>query len=277
MGLPYVSDRTGRAQWLLQRVSAVLLVILAGSHFALQHFSRDAVSTGLTVSWRMNEPLWQGYYALFVVLALYHGVNGLIGILADYAPKPKWRLKINWTLWTLAAFFAFAALGTIMNPRPTAAVKDFYATNGFASGEAYGPLNPVGMSYDVRAEIRELHMFAFYLERHTHRTDDGKSIAEIFGAATADGAGSPNHPEGSAELAAVGGASFQAWALDQVADLENHLDQADRHTIFSSTGEFALWALHVRRVNNAEQPDRQSPTVAAALADLPAYDAGKLY
>ena len=224
----------------------------------------------------MNDPLWQGYYALFVVLALYHGVNGLVGIIADYAPKAKLRLKINWALWSLAALFAFIGLGTIYNPHSLSEVKTQYTEKGFPAGTAYGPGNPIGLSYDVRAEIRELHMFAFYLERHTYRTDDGKSIAEIFGAETADGAGSPQAPEGSAELAAMGGQSFQTWALAQVGD-EAQLKKAERKKIFSSTAEFALWALHVRKINNAEQPDRQDADVAAALANLPAYDAAKLY
>ena len=76
-GRPYVTSRSGRFQWLMQRVSAVLLLALVFVHFAIQHFTADAVTTGLTVSARFNDPYWQGFYVIFVVLGLYHGVNML--------------------------------------------------------------------------------------------------------------------------------------------------------------------------------------------------------
>ena len=44
MGAPYVSSRSGRFQWMMQRVSAVLLLVLTFSHFGLQHFTAEAVS-----------------------------------------------------------------------------------------------------------------------------------------------------------------------------------------------------------------------------------------
>ena len=42
MSAPYVSSRSGRFQWMMQRVSAVLLLFLAFGHFGLQHFTADA-------------------------------------------------------------------------------------------------------------------------------------------------------------------------------------------------------------------------------------------
>ena len=48
MAQPYVSTRRGGGQWIMQRASAAALVLLAGTHFALQHFTTAAVSTGLT-------------------------------------------------------------------------------------------------------------------------------------------------------------------------------------------------------------------------------------
>ena len=217
MALPYNSSRTGRFQWMMQRVSAILLVGLAGSHFALQHFSAEAVSTGLTVSARMNDPFWQGYYGLFVVLGLYHGVNGVVGIIQDYAPKPIVRGILATILWTMAAWSGFVGLGSLYSPRTVAEVKEYYAENGFADGTATGPGLPIPVAFNTSDEIRELHMFAFYLEHHTYRTDkDKQSIKTIFGSETAKGHGSPDHPEGDNSLAAIGGMSFQNWALAQL-------------------------------------------------------------
>ena len=87
MSQPYVTTRSGSIQWLMQRVSAALLVLLAFGHFGLQHFTSDAVSTGLTVSARMNDAWWQAYYVIFIALALYHGINGLVGSRATYLPE----------------------------------------------------------------------------------------------------------------------------------------------------------------------------------------------
>ena len=79
--------RSGRFQWMMQRVSAVLLLVLTFSHFGLQHFTAEAVSTDLTVTAQMNDPFWLGYYIMFIVLAMYHGINGVYGMFLDYGPN----------------------------------------------------------------------------------------------------------------------------------------------------------------------------------------------
>ncbi|HAT10885.1 MAG TPA: hypothetical protein DCS97_09905, partial [Planctomycetes bacterium] len=101
----YISSRAGQVQWIMQRVSAVLLVGLAGVHFALQHFTSDAVSTGLTVATRLNNPYWQAFYLVFITLAMYHGINGVVGIIRDYNPRRALRVGAEFTLWALAFFF----------------------------------------------------------------------------------------------------------------------------------------------------------------------------
>lgn len=284
MASPYVSSRTGSAQWLLQRISAILLLFLAFIHFGIQHFTTDAVSTGLTVSARANNPWWQAYYVIFVVLALYHGVNGVVGIVRDYKPKPLARGIIELILWSLAAWFAVMGIKNFINPLPLGGVKEFYAKNGLPVGESAG--HPPGLlgakRYDFRDELRELHLLAFYLEHHTHRTEND-GLAVIFGhdGEPADATATPTN-------VTAAGQALDEWLLRQVLSPTPAPDQRDRSKIFSSTREFAVWAASVR-IADAENrrraaggqrdPERDAADAAiiARLGQIPPYSAMALH
>jgi len=275
MANPYTSSRTGTTQWLLQRVSAVLLLGLAFSHFAMQHFTTDAVSTGLTVAHRANNAWWQGYYIIFVVLALYHGINGLIGIIRDYRPRPWLRGVMEWSLWALALYFAVVGSMNFTNATPVGAVKEFYAVNGFPSGSSAG--HPRGLQgeihYDFRNELRELHLLAFYLEKHTARTDD-TTLEAIF-AHTRSGKGAPTADEISAA-----GASFDAWVLRKIAQPQPAPEKRDPERIFSSSREFAIWSAHVRQANSRFRDGDDSVVVAryaTGSVPVPPYRAADLH
>lgn len=232
MGAPYVSSRSGRFQWMMQRVSAVLLLLLTFSHFFLQHFTRDAVSNGLTVTARLNDPWWQAYYALFVVLAIYHGVNGLIGIAWDYAPKALHRGIIASLLWTLGAFFGALGLVNIVNAKPLAEAKRWYAEHGFAADESGGHVSfPVG--YDLRVAESEVKKLRFFLEAHVNRAPGAVPVADIFA-----GADDP------ARLV-----RFTAWARQQISGFAPPPVPPGHGRIFASDREFALWALNLRKAN----------------------------
>lgn len=256
----YTSSRTGSRQWLLQRISAVLLLGLAFSHFGIQHFTSDAVTTGLTVAHRANNPWWQGYYIVFVVLALYHGVNGLVGIIRDYRPRPIIRGIIELVLWSIALYFAVVGCRNFLNPTPTGAVKEFYATNGFPAGAASG--HPPGLQgsirYDFTSQLRELHLLAYYLEKHTHRSED-TALADIFA-----------HTRVSEEALTDGeisaaAASFDGWCIARIKDGAPAVAHRVRDEIFSSSYEFAVWAAHVRMANSRARGEDDG-VVAARFA-----------
>jgi len=284
MATPYVSSRTGSAQWLMQRISAVALIFLAFLHFGIQHFTPDAVSTGLTVSARANNPWWQAYYIVFVVLALYHGVNGVVGIIRDYKPRPLARGIIELLLWSLAAWFAIIGIKNFINPLPLGGVKEFYAKNGLPVGESAGhPPIPGGAKYyDFRAELRELHLLAFYLEHHTHRTEKA-SLAEIFGHA-----GRPDAATASSANVTAAGEAFDVWLLSQALTSPLPPEQRDRAEIFSTTREFAIWAAAVRVAdaeNRRRAPSSQRDVMHDAadaailerLSRIPSYSATALH
>lgn len=275
MAFPYISRRTGSTQWLMQRVSAVLLLGLAFTHFAIQHFTSDAVSTGLTVAARLNSPWWQASYALFIALALYHGVNGLCGIIRDYNPKPQLRLVIEVVLWSSAALFGARGIMNLVYPVPVDAVKANYAARGFPAGISRGNPPATAMTYDFRSELRELSLLAYYLEQHTNRTD-GATLATVFGNHRSD----VTKPADQAGITAAGQA-FDAWLNQQLAVDGPPQSQRDRHHLFSSSYEFALWAKDVRRANatarRAEASEvsvtQHEDAILQRLHQLPVYSA----
>jgi succinate dehydrogenase / fumarate reductase membrane anchor subunit len=255
MPAPYLSTRTGSTQWVMQRVSAVLLVALAFGHFFIQHFTTDAVSTGLTVAARLNDPWWQAYYVLFIVLALYHGVNGLVGILRDYAPPVRLRFVGEVALWTLAAYFGARGIANLLDPIPLGEVKASYAARGFPAGTSVGNPPSLPKEYSFRDELRELHLLDHYLAHHVHRTE-AATPAEVFGGGT-----------GPADAEAVrrSGEAFDRWCKAVIAAGNPAPEKRARGRMFSSSYEFAVWAAAVRRADAIAR----GATPAADV--LPAY------
>ncbi len=259
----YISTRAGQVQWIMQRVSAVLLVGFAALHFGLQHFTSDAVSTGLTVATRLNNPYWQAYYIVFITLAMYHGINGVVGIIRDYNPRRSLRVPAEFVLWSLALFFVVLGMRNVVSPVPLGTVKESYAERGFAKGESPGNPPSLPMAYDFRAELRELALLEYYLGHHVQRTE-GAPLAEVFAHKAEIRLADLNADQAKAAVAASG-AAFDAWAKGVIAN--GPVDPALRHRLsaFSSSYEFAVWAANVRVADaklRGDQPtvERWSPT-----------------
>jgi succinate dehydrogenase / fumarate reductase membrane anchor subunit len=58
------------------------------------------------VAERLSNPYWKVLEITFLVVALYHGLNGLYAVIQDYVKRPGWRL----TLFGLACFGGLALL-----------------------------------------------------------------------------------------------------------------------------------------------------------------------
>lgn len=272
MATNYISTRAGSTQWVMQRISAVLLVVLAGVHFGLQHFTSDAVSTGLTVAARLNNPFWQGYYVIFIVLAMYHGINGVVGIVRDYNPPRRVRAGLEIGLWALAAFFVVLGIRNVVTPVPLGTVKESYAARGFAKGPSPGNPPSVPISYDFRDELRELSLMEYYLAHHTH-LDAPVDLAKVF-AHDASVKLDIADAKASAQKVAASGAAFDAWCLEAAGKPATDPMDHPRKAMFSSTREFAVWALNVRA---ADAKLRDDQATLARLAAVPAYRATALH
>ena len=103
--------------WGGQRLSGLFLAFFLGLHVVLLHFLRDgAIDAEAVIARLMESPLMVAFYAAFVVIVIFHGLNGFWGIALDYAPNDglrrtiKWTLVIVGTLGVLCGLFVLSAL-----------------------------------------------------------------------------------------------------------------------------------------------------------------------
>jgi succinate dehydrogenase / fumarate reductase membrane anchor subunit len=98
--------------WFFMRVSGLLLIFLALTHFAITHIVNDVTETDIDfVGERWSNPLWQVFDWALLALALLHGLNGLRTIIDDYLRTPASRAAIKAVLYSLSlGLFAFGTL-----------------------------------------------------------------------------------------------------------------------------------------------------------------------
>jgi succinate dehydrogenase / fumarate reductase, membrane anchor subunit len=111
------TSRAGAVAWLLQRVTAVILFVLLIAHFITYHFlSRgQAVTYEQIMAKLAHYSLWFSLVQfLFLVTALYHGLNGVWAVIEDYVHGRGWRLTLLGILWTVGAALFFIGTLTIV-------------------------------------------------------------------------------------------------------------------------------------------------------------------
>jgi succinate dehydrogenase / fumarate reductase membrane anchor subunit len=81
--------------WLLQRITAVLLVVLLGLHLWASNFATDWASV-----------LRAGIDISLLAVALFHGLNGVRTVLLDFGLGAEARRYLSVSLWMLG-FVAF--------------------------------------------------------------------------------------------------------------------------------------------------------------------------
>lgn len=84
--------------WLLQLITGGLIGFFAGTHLVLMHLDNILGFFGVTIeepsSWssmieRAGKGLWLAFYLIFLTLVLYHGLNGLRGVILEVTPAPR--------------------------------------------------------------------------------------------------------------------------------------------------------------------------------------------
>ena len=106
------SGRTAGLAWALQRLSALLLVAGLVVHFLVLHFTIERPVTFVKVQARLASPAWIAFDLALLALVLYHGLNGVYGVVLDYAPGATAKRGWYWVLWVLG-IVAFA-LGVVV-------------------------------------------------------------------------------------------------------------------------------------------------------------------
>jgi len=104
--------------WYLQRITGALLLFLLIAHFWVEHFQTEQLMRGelnyAAIRARITQPLWQAIDITFLIIALYHGLNGLRSILLDYSRVSARAasvvtvllvvIGIVWAWWGIEAF-----------------------------------------------------------------------------------------------------------------------------------------------------------------------------
>jgi succinate dehydrogenase / fumarate reductase membrane anchor subunit len=105
------SGRSGAFEWLAQRVTGVALVVILAVHFILLHYTGGGPVTYDTVAPRLADPYYKALQLLFLVMGLYHAMNGVKLLIDDYVHAPGWRAFFTGLNWVLAiAFLIFGAI-----------------------------------------------------------------------------------------------------------------------------------------------------------------------
>lgn len=79
-------EKRGYWSWFLQRITAILLVMGMAIHFFVFHFSpgRYASRYHDEIIHRFCSPGWIAFHICLLALVVFHGLNGLWGIFADF-------------------------------------------------------------------------------------------------------------------------------------------------------------------------------------------------
>ena len=95
--------------WFFMRVSGLVLLFLALTHFAITHIVNDVVETDAHfVERRWDNPLWRMFDWVLLALALAHGLNGLRWIIDDYVRSARKRATVKAVLYSISlALFGY--------------------------------------------------------------------------------------------------------------------------------------------------------------------------
>ena len=92
--------------WFLQIISGGLILLLGGTHLVLMHLDNILGFFGIEIGepsswdsmWSAFSRFWLAFYIIFLVIVLYHGLNGLRGVILELAPSPRMERAITYLL-----------------------------------------------------------------------------------------------------------------------------------------------------------------------------------
>jgi len=107
--------------WLFMRVSGIVLIIMVLIHFAIMHVITDIRDINFAfVAKRFATPFWISYDLAMLILALFHGLNGLRTIIDDYVSSRPWRVMWLSALYVVGLVFLVVGAVTLVTFRPDA-------------------------------------------------------------------------------------------------------------------------------------------------------------
>ncbi len=106
----------GTLQWFLQRLTGVLLFVGLIVHFYVMHYSGAAPLSYESVTERLSNPYWKVFDIVFLVSILYHGLNGLWGIVIEYIHSVRLLKLLKTSIIILAFVVLFTGVYIIQTP-----------------------------------------------------------------------------------------------------------------------------------------------------------------
>jgi succinate dehydrogenase / fumarate reductase membrane anchor subunit len=108
------TSKSGAVAWLLQRITAVILFIIVIYHFVFYHFISKGEYPWKVVVTKMQSPWFNLLQFVFLVTALFHGLNGIWMITEDYIHHKAWRMIIFCLILLVGAALFFVGMLTIV-------------------------------------------------------------------------------------------------------------------------------------------------------------------
>lgn len=105
-----------RFAWYFLRISGLALVILACGHVFITHYLNVPSETTFDfVANRWANPLWRVFDTCLLLLALWHGILGLRGVLIDWIRGAGWRVALTSLAWLIGLIFSVIGIITIFS------------------------------------------------------------------------------------------------------------------------------------------------------------------
>jgi succinate dehydrogenase / fumarate reductase membrane anchor subunit len=110
-----VSRTTGSTGWVIQRITGIVLVVVMISHYILMHYNPESGHSYEAVLARMQSSWYRVLDLTFIVLGMYHGLNGVWGIFRDYKLKPWQSITVFSLILVLGLAFTLWGIKTILD------------------------------------------------------------------------------------------------------------------------------------------------------------------
>ncbi len=109
------SRSSGSFSWVFQRVTGLILVVVMIGHYILMHYNPQSGHTYDAVLARMQSNWYRVLDLTFVVLGMYHGLNGIWGIFRDYKLKSWQSITVVGVLIVAGLAFTLWGIKTILD------------------------------------------------------------------------------------------------------------------------------------------------------------------
>ncbi|MCC6864742.1 MAG: succinate dehydrogenase, hydrophobic membrane anchor protein [Ignavibacteria bacterium] len=106
---------SGSFSWVFQRVTGLILVVVMIGHYILMHYTPESGHTYDAVLARMQSNWYRVLDLTFIVLGMYHGLNGVWGIFRDYKLKSWQTITIISLLLVFGLAFTLWGIKTVLD------------------------------------------------------------------------------------------------------------------------------------------------------------------